>query len=141
MFINDDGKIEEHAIGLMEAHDRSAKGLMEILTYLADLSISLDGIVSQCYDGASVMSGHRGGLQQLLSVTCKRGIMYIHCFCHKFHLVVMDIIENIPPICDHYSLIKSLYGCLKLPGVRKDTRVIQLKCRISVRASNSRPGN
>ena len=78
-FINDNGKIEERAIGLVEAQDRSAKGLLEILTsYLADLGICLDGNVSQCYDGASVMCGHRGGLQQLLSVTCERSILYIH---------------------------------------------------------------
>ena len=127
-FNNDNGKIEEHAIGLLEAQDRSAKGLLKILTtYLADLGLSLDEIVSQCYDGASVMSGHRGGLQQLLSVTCERSIMYVHCFCHKFHPVVMDIIESIPPIVDHYSLIKSLYGCLKLEDVKERYQGLQLK--------------
>ena len=45
-YINDNGKIEEHAIGLVEAQDRSAKGLLEILmTYLADLGISLGGVL------------------------------------------------------------------------------------------------
>ena len=107
MIINEDGKIEEHTISLVEVHYRSAKGLMEILTtYLVDLGISLDWIVSHFYDGASVMSGHRGGLRQLSSVTCEQGIMYIHCFWHQFHLVVMDIIENIPPIFNHYPLVK-----------------------------------
>ena len=117
-FINDDVKIEEHAIDVKEAQDRSAAGLMDILTEcLKDLGISLDGIVSQCYDGASVMSGHRGGLQKLLSVKCERGILFIHCFCHRLHLVVTDIIENIDIICEHYSFVKSLYDCLKLGDV------------------------
>ena len=79
-FINEGGKIEEHAIDVVEAHDRSAQGLLELLTTcLATLGIPLDGIVSQCYDGASVMSGHRGGLQTLLSIKCGRVVLYIHC--------------------------------------------------------------
>ena len=108
-FVNEDEKIEEHAIDVVEAHDRSAQGLLELLTTcLASLCIPLDGIVSQCYDGASVMSGHRGGLQALLSVNCGRVVLYIHCFCHKLHLVITDIITDIPAIGDHYSLVKSL---------------------------------
>ena len=50
-FINEDGKIEEHAVDVVEAHDRSAQGLLELLTTcLASLGIPLDGIVSQCYN-------------------------------------------------------------------------------------------
>ena len=50
-FINEDGKIEEHAVDVVEAHDRSAQGLLELLTTcLASIGIPLDGIVSQCYD-------------------------------------------------------------------------------------------
>ena len=39
-FINEDGKIEEHAIDVVEAHDRSTQGLLELLTTcLASLGI------------------------------------------------------------------------------------------------------
>ena len=84
------------------------------------------------------MSGHRGGLQQLLSVTCERSIMYIHCFCHKFHPVVMDIIAKIPPIVDHYSMIKSLYGCLKLEDVKERYEGLQLRRLLETRWSGHR---
>ena len=94
-YVNDNGNIEEHAIGVEEAVDRSATGLIEIMTKcLRDLGISPDGVVCQCYDGASVMNGHIGGLQQLLSVKCERGILYVHCFCRRLYLVVTDIIEK-----------------------------------------------
>ena len=103
-FINDDGNIEEHAIDVVEAHNRTAQGLMDLLTSsLAGLGIPLDGVVSQCYDGASVMSGQRGGLQKLLSVKCEQP--FIHCFCH---LVVMEIINIIPIVSEHYALVNSL---------------------------------
>ena len=81
-FINEDGKFEEHAIDVVEAHDRNAQGLLQLLTTcLASLGIPLDGIVLQYYDGASVMSGHRGGLQTLLSVKCGRS-----CFVRSLFL-------------------------------------------------------
>ena len=135
-YVNDNGNIEEHAIGVEEAVDRSATGLIEIMTKcLRDLGISLDGVVCQCYDGASVMSGHRGGLQQLLSVKCERGILYVHCFCHRLHLVVTDIIENVLFICEYYAMIKSLYDCLKLADVKKNYTGIKLKRLLDTRWS------
>ena len=43
---------------------RSAKEIFEFVrTPLDNLGITFDGLVSQAYDGASVMSGCRGGLQ------------------------------------------------------------------------------
>ena len=138
-FVNEVGKIEEHAIGVEEAHDRSASGLIDILTKcLEELGLTTDGIVSQCYDGASVMSGHRGGLQALLSQTCGRNILYIHCFCHRLHLVVTDIIETTDIICEHYSLVKSLYECLKLADIKKNYNGIKLKRLLDTRWSGHR---
>ena len=138
-FINEGGKIEEHAIDVVEAHDRSAQGLLELLTTcLTNIGIPLDGIVSQCYDGASVMSGHKGGLQVLLSVKCGRVVLYIHCFCHKLHLVITDIITDIPSIGDHYSLVKCLYDCLKLANVKQRYTGVQLKRMLDTRWSGHR---
>lgn len=53
---------EEHLIGLLELHQLDAEYITsEILTHLSDAGYSADNILSQCYDGASVMSGIRGG--------------------------------------------------------------------------------
>ena len=57
------GGIVEHVVDIKLAEDRSAKGLLDIVkTTLADEhGISLtDGIVSNTFDGASVMSGEKG---------------------------------------------------------------------------------
>ena len=76
--INENGMIEEHAIDLKEAQDRTAQGLLELLiSSLTKLGILLDGIASQCYDGASLMSGKHGGVQKLLSVKCKAFFTFI----------------------------------------------------------------
>ena len=119
------------------ARDRTAQGLLDVLvSSLAGHGVSLDGIVSQCFDGASVLSGERGGLQKLLSVKCERGILYIHCFCHKLHLIVMEIINDI--VCDHYALVKSLYDYLKLADIRERYHGLKLKRLLDVRWSGHR---
>ena len=54
-------EIAEHAIAITEAEDRSAVGLLKILLdTLETHDISLDCLVSDCLDGASVNSGWRG---------------------------------------------------------------------------------
>lgn len=45
-------------------------------------------ILSQCYDGASVMSGVKCGVQKLIQDAIGKQIPYVHCFSHQLHLVV-----------------------------------------------------
>ena len=57
------GGIVEHVLDIEEAEDRSANGLRDIVNKkaLEKHGISLkDGLVSNCFDGANVMSGDRG---------------------------------------------------------------------------------
>ncbi|KAL7385564.1 hypothetical protein ABVT39_024366 [Epinephelus coioides] len=50
---------EEHLIGLLDLDRLDAEYITSvILTCLSDAGYSADNILSQCYDGASVMSGH-----------------------------------------------------------------------------------
>ena len=138
-FINKKGDIEEHAIGVKEANDRSAQGLLALMTScLNDMDIPLDGAVAQCYDGASVMSGHRGGLQKFLSEKSGRNIIYVHCFCHRLHLVVRDIIDTVMLVSEHYSLLSSLYNCMKLADVKAHYVGIKLKRLLETRWSGHR---
>ena len=57
------GGVVEHVIDFKLAEDRSAKGLFDIAvsTLVDEHDISLtDGIVSNTFDGANVMSGEKG---------------------------------------------------------------------------------
>lgn len=51
-------------------------------------------IIAQSYDGASVMSGSRGGVQKKLKYYYPYAA-YIHCMAHKLNLVTLDMCENI----------------------------------------------
>lgn len=58
---------------------------------LTSAGLSTDKILSQVYDGASLMSGRHGGVQKLLQNKLDCDIPYIHCFNHQLYLVVIHI--------------------------------------------------
>lgn len=88
---------EEHLIGLLDLHQLNAEYVMsEILTHFSDAGSNADNILSQCYDGASVMSGIRGGVQALLQNKLARFIAYIHCYNHQLNVVVVYAIQSEP---------------------------------------------
>ena len=83
-----------------------------LTTYLKNTLIeyNLDpcAIVSQCYDGASVMSGHLSGVQQRLRVIAPHAI-YIHCCAHVLNLVLVDSVKANQIASDFFVILESLY--------------------------------
>ena len=76
-----------HVIAMKPAFDRSAAGLMEILTEtLEEFGISLDGLASDCFDGASVNFRWKNRIQAKLTSKCGRFMLYVHCINHRLHL-------------------------------------------------------
>jgi len=73
----------------------------------APVSTAGTKLVAQSYDGASVMSGVKGGVQKLVSDSVGRYIIYIHCFAHRLHLVVLEVLKAsnhvgwIIDVCEH----------------------------------------
>lgn len=101
---------EEHFIGLLDLHQLDAEYITsEILTHLSDAGYSADNILTQCYDGASVMSGVRGGVQALLQKKLARYVPYIHCYNHQLHLVVVHAMQSEPCAKRFFDLSSSLY--------------------------------
>lgn len=57
----------ETLVAIEKANDLTAAGFPElIITTLEKIGINVEKIIIQCYDGAAVMSGHKGGVQKLL---------------------------------------------------------------------------
>ena len=65
-------------------------------------------IVSQGYDGASVMSGHCNGVQQCIRKVVPQAI-YIHCQAHCLNLVLVDCVKTNPYASEFFALVQSLY--------------------------------
>ena len=135
-YVDEDSlEVSEHVIGVKDAtDDKSAHGLLDLLkSTLDDAGISLDGVVSQTYDGASVMSGHVGGVQTLFSHLCGKEVPYIHCYCHRLKLVIDELLKTVPSVSDHFSLLSALYDFFKLSDVNKLYNGDKLKRLIETR--------
>ena len=90
--------------------DKYAQGLLKLLKcMLENAKISLEGVVSQTYDGASVMPGHVAGVQKLFCHLCGRKVPYIHCYCHRLKLVIDELLKTVPGVSDQFSLLSVLY--------------------------------
>ena len=137
--VHDGIEVVEHVARMVPSTDRSAKGLLGLVSNsLDDVGISLEGLVSQCYDGASVMSGEQGGFQALLNIHCGRFVVYVHCFCHRLHLSVECIFDNIQVVSNYFTSISSLYTFFKKIHIRALYHGETLKRLLTTRWSGHR---
>ncbi len=78
--------IHERFLTYVAVSGLDAKALTEyILDTLKSCSLDLGSIVSQGYDGASVMSGRCTGIQKRVREVVPQA-MYIHCFVHVLNM-------------------------------------------------------
>ncbi len=80
--------------GLVKTADLSAQGISQrIHEILEPLGLDPSLCVGFCFDGASVMSGHRGGVQSILKETFPKAV-YVHCNSHRLNLVLCAAAES-----------------------------------------------
>lgn len=65
-------------------------------------------IVSQGYDGASVMSGRCSGVQQRIKDVAPQAL-YVHCYAHCLNLALVDTTRSITEASDFFALMETLY--------------------------------
>ena len=89
------GKTIERFVGYTKATDLCAKSLAEyIKAKMEDLELSPEYLVSQCYHGASVMSGCNAGIQKFIKDMSPQAV-YVHCCAHRLNLVLVDVAKSI----------------------------------------------
>ena len=104
-----DASIHEYFLTFVEATSLDVKSLTEyIVDTLNKHQLDLACIVSQGYDGASVMSGHCSGVQARLKEFATHAI-YIHCHAHVLNLVLVDSVKSLPDATQFFALLESLY--------------------------------
>lgn len=95
--------VNERFLGFVDvSFSQNAEALCSsIIDFLNNCDLSNIPIVGQSFDGASVMSGQKGGVQTKLKKTYPYAI-YIHCMAHKLNLVILDT-------CKHLKVILYCY--------------------------------
>ncbi len=111
------GILKESILSVEEAEKLDAEYLSDlILQTLKNHNVKFDNMLSQCYDGASVMSGNKGGIRALIQKKLKRKIPYLHCFNHQLHLIVIALISAIfyvRQFFDYCRLIHKIFSTFK----------------------------
>lgn len=80
-----------------------------ILSVFAENDIDSSCLLSQCYDGAAVMSGNRGGVQALVQQKLNRSVPYVHCYNHQLHLVVLHVISQVPEVEQYFDYCRVIH--------------------------------
>ena len=89
------GKIYKRFIGFVHISSLDVASLVEyICDTMSACHLSLNNCVSQCYDGASVMSGACCGVQARIREITPCAI-YTHCCAHRLNLVLVDCCRSI----------------------------------------------
>lgn len=82
-------------MGFTDVHELQASSLAgEIMHQLGQLGLDPSKCISQCYDGALVMSGHLAGVQAIVQRTLSHGCLYIHCCAHPLTTRGNDDVNN-----------------------------------------------
>ena len=104
-----DGSPREEFIGFWETDGLSAIKLCDqIIKILHEFGVDIQNTAGQGYDGASVMSGRCRGVQSLFRQTVPHAI-YVHCYCHRLNLVIVDCCSSVPAAARFFALLQDLY--------------------------------
>lgn len=103
------GTIYERFLGFRPVKELDARSLFNyIVERIQKCSVDLKKCVGQSYDGASVMSGHLGGVQKLFKDAVPEAL-YVHCFNHRLNLVSVDACKNEQNGREFFGMLQSLY--------------------------------
>ncbi len=127
-YMDKDNKMQERLLSMQTTDKCDAESLTNVvLDELSNAGLDANKILSQCYDGASVMSGREGGMQKLIQNKLNREVPYIHCFNHQLHLVIVHAISSESVVGDFFDVCNSLYKFLKKPTVAAQYKGEKLK--------------
>lgn len=83
-------------MGFVKVNDPMAEGVHSIAKkFLEGLGLSLSKIRSQGYDGACVMSGIHGGVQNFVEKMVDCQVPFVHYGCHSLNLVIKDAVSSV----------------------------------------------
>ena len=94
----------ENALGTLLAIET---GLLTSLN-ITDIAYIYDKLFSSNFDGASVMSGIRGGVQALMNKK-KPGMLFVHCIAHVLELAVLDSIKSDKYLTEFENTLEAIF--------------------------------
>ena len=100
------GCVYERFILYTQCDELYAAALTYILEGLHHINLDITDCVSQCYDGASVMSGACNGVKAKIMENPRA--ISIHCHAHQLNLALVDSCKKLPSAFDFFGLLEQL---------------------------------
>ena len=117
-----DNCIKERFVGFTDVHKLDAASLAgEIMYQLGVLDLNPKKCISQCYDGASVMSGHLAGVQAIVQRSLGHECLYVHCYAHRLNLVLVNTARGINEVNNFFGLLEAVYRFFSVSTLRHDS--------------------
>ena len=106
--------IHEEFLGIAEAQSLDADGLTDtIIGQLRRIDANMKNCFGQGYDGASMVAGRLNGVQKKLrEKTDSEMAYYVHCYCHRLNLVIVEVVNSITCVANMIALIKKMHSFL-----------------------------
>ena len=109
-FVDIKGTICEHFLTFIDTAILTAEGLTKhTFDILEKFQLDPQWIIAQCYDGASVMSGHLSGVQSRVKEVAPH-VHYVHCYAHTLNLVLVDSVKILSNATEFFLLLQMLYS-------------------------------
>ncbi|XP_063816563.1 solute carrier family 35 member C2 isoform X1 [Pseudophryne corroboree] len=103
-------EVKEAFLGFDDvSEDRRAPAIAEYLLGVLEQYNCLKKLVSQTYDGASVMASDLNGLQARIKEKIPEA-MFIHCYAHKLNLVYLHSAKCMPQCKTFFKTLEGLSG-------------------------------
>ena len=103
------GNTYERFISFTKCEEVNAEAIfLYIMRALREMDVDISNCISQCYDGASVMSGHLSGVRARVADENPSAI-YIHCNAHQLNLVLVDSCRKVNHAAVFFSLLETVY--------------------------------
>ena len=123
------GRVVERFVGFYTLENSNAAAFAEVLLKELQLrKIDITLCRGQAYDGASVMSGIKSGLQTQIKALSPNAI-YVHCCAHVLNLVTIAAMSVNSEVELFFGTAKKLYTFLTSSLPRLHTLIEHQKCQ------------
>lgn len=119
-FVDSKDEVREEFLGFVKIKKMDAETIANSITSaLKSWDLDMDSLVGQGYDGASVMSSSKNGVQAKIAAQYPNAV-YVHCRSHVLNLAIASGCKNVPSIRNLFDDVSKLTWFLGGSAKRKE---------------------
>ena len=119
-YVNSVGEICEDFFGFVKLEKMDAETIANaLLSTVEGWGLDMSTLVAQGYDGATVMSSSKNGVQAKVKAKYPN-ITYVHCRSHVLNLAISSGCSSVPPVRNLFDSVEKLSWFLSGSAKRKE---------------------